>query len=1064
MLSAVTLISVTDLYSRALAEGGVRHTMATTHPSVLDTRLIVQDRPLGPKDYQRLRSMVDPTVESHLEWMLEDKQRYGRSQHVGLALPPDEVPREGGLLARGFFLTDFQNQVRLIEGRWPQKTPVLNDDGVQLEGAIGTDAAHRMRLSVGSSLYLVPFESQPSERIAITIVGTMEPIDIRDEYWMGYAGYFDLEGVDDDRFSLPVYLRQEDYLQGLGARFPFLVGEYGWLLYTDNNSITADGASRAIAALPALETEINKLVPRTLVLSGLDNTLVKYQRDLTLFRIPVFLFLYLLVAVILYFLFLAMGILAQTRRDEASLLRSRGASSLQLNSLLLVSDGILVLVAVGLGPLLALLLANPLLSDTLNPQGTKDSPIALGFSSNMFLLAGIGGAVTFGLIIVQSLNLTRLGIVQYLRERARPPSLPWLQRYYLDFVVLALIGLVWWQVHGRSGFVTKSLVTGALEAEPTLLLGPVLAFIGVILLIFRLLPLFARAVNRLADMVGPAWISVAFRRVAREPLPYALMTVMLILASGLSIYAATFQGTLSRSTKDRALYSLGGDLVVMANGSITTEEDLQQIPQISTISPIHRASVRVSGKPGTPSVQLLGLDSSTLAGVSWFREDFADASLPELVEVLAPRSGPDTGLLIPRDAESLGLWARMDTPGLSPTLWVRLRDGRGKYHSLALGKVTANDWGLIETPLITSQGPLEPPIRLVSIQTRLDSRLNARVGSISMDDISVTTPSDPNQRTVIQGFEVFNPWVPIPGKGVVADTLEQTTRAARSGRGGLKFSWAEPMSGEPRGLLVPPGSFPLTALGSPPFFPGEKIHLIVDDLRVPIVINGVLDYFPSVDPTFERFLLVEAEEYREYLQAITDSTPQEPQEFWLKLSEGADRELALSTIRKRIDAESLVLDSQHSVQQAQHDPLGGGSWQGLAILSVITLAASVAITLILQGAVSVQSHRIDLVVLRVLGLSGGLLRFSLAVELALVSFLGILVGSVTGLLLAIWSLGRVDITSGGLATVPPLVVTFQPWLMFTIFAVLFATSALAILVTSLLANRLQTFEVLRLGQ
>jgi len=128
------------------------------------------------------------------------------------------------------------------------------------------------------------------------------------------------------------------------------------------------------------------------------------------------------------------------------------------------------------------------------------------------------------------------------------------------------------------------------------------------------------------------------------------------------------------------------------------------------------------------------------------------------------------------------------------------------------------------------------------------------------------------------------------------------------------------------------------------------------------------------------------------------------------------------------------------------------------------LAASVAITLILQGAVSVQRHRIDLVVLRVLGLSGGLLRFSLAVELALVSFLGILVGSVTGLLLAIWSLGRVDITSGGLAAVPPLVVTFQPWLMFTIFAVLFATSALAILVTSLLANRLQTFEVLRLGQ
>ena len=179
------------------------------------------------------------------------------------------------------------------------------------------------------------------------------------------------------------------------------------------------------------------------------------------------------------------------------------------------------------------------------------------------------------------------------------------------------------------------------------------------------------------------------------------------------------------------------------------------------------------------------------------------------------------------------------------------------------------------------------------------------------------------------------------------------------------------------------------------------------------------------------------------------------------MSRENDREVVVSDIKAQVGPGPSVLDSQDLLKRAQHDPLSGRSWKGLAILSVVTLAASVAITCIVQGAASIQARRVELVVLRTLGLSSAFLKLSVVVELGLSAFLGMLTGTATGLFLAIWALERLDTTFGGLRTIPPLIVTIQPWLLVTIFAVLFGASVLAISVTSSIGDRLRAFRVLR---
>ena len=47
VLAAVTLMSVGVIYTRALAEAGLRHSLATSDQVILNTHIISQNRPLG---------------------------------------------------------------------------------------------------------------------------------------------------------------------------------------------------------------------------------------------------------------------------------------------------------------------------------------------------------------------------------------------------------------------------------------------------------------------------------------------------------------------------------------------------------------------------------------------------------------------------------------------------------------------------------------------------------------------------------------------------------------------------------------------------------------------------------------------------------------------------------------------------------------------------------------------------------------------------------------------------------------------------------------------------------
>ena len=150
IISAVTLMAVGAGYSRVLAEGGLRHTLASTSPRVLNVHLITQNRPIGTADYTLLRSAVEGISESRLGFMIRSMGRYGIVQG---AIRLRTVPSEGrpsldAPIGRPCFRTGFQEHSTLVAGRWPVGPPVISDDGVSIEAVLGKTSARQMAIMV----------------------------------------------------------------------------------------------------------------------------------------------------------------------------------------------------------------------------------------------------------------------------------------------------------------------------------------------------------------------------------------------------------------------------------------------------------------------------------------------------------------------------------------------------------------------------------------------------------------------------------------------------------------------------------------------------------------------------------------------------------------------------------------------------------------------------------------------------------------------------------------------------------------------------------------------------
>ena len=1067
VLGAVVLLSSTAGYTRVLAEAGIRHAIISKSSSSLNVQVVTQNRPLGIADYTELRSIVQHGIDQRLATLATSVERFGRTQ-AGMPATSDSSqipPSLGAPSGRPFFMTRFPEHSRLLEGNWPEGQGLTGPEGVEMQAVVGERVANDMGYEVGDRVYVTPFRAAPQERITLEITGIVAPIDSGDEFWFGSSSYFSLQTVG-EVLVVPFYVSEHDFLQVLGNRFLTAVGDFGFNIFTDPTVITAGQVGPVKESLEGLESDLNKSYPRTFVFSRLGLTLREFERDLALAKVPVYVFASLVVIVVLYFLVLITGILGRSQADELSLLRSRGGSAIQVSAVLLLADGMMAVAAVAVGPLIAWLIVRFLLLPAFGDLG--GGPIGIGLSADMYWLGAVGAVLALAVLSVSVAAKARANTGDPSSSRSRPPEVSFFHRYYLDILAVIAVVLVWWQFQERNGFLSQTLASRGLEVDPTLILGPVLGLLTAALLLMRVLPWAVKLVVWACFLGGPAWSSFSLSRLARDPVIPTSLAVLLLLATALGVFGATFQSSLSSSQKDQASYRVGGELVV--SGTRAREalaDELQHVPGVSGATPVLRDTVSVVRGQNVTSATLIAADPRVISQSTWYREDLSESSLQELTGLMSssPVDNP-LGIFLPAEAERLGIW--LDVSNLAGrdlqsdiNVWAKIADSKGRYRSVALGGFggSGNDirqgWTLFSGDLPIQTRGDEPQWHLSSLFFTTSSFVNVHSGSIHIDDVTVFGTELPDSGVLVEGFEKAGPWVPLGITFGAPDTSQIAQGIARSGTGSLLFSWTEPFSGDQRGVHIPPVRLPIPAIGDGSFAPGQRVLLRQGTSSIPLHIVGVSDLFPTVTNLNRPFLVVPFDDYVTYKSILPRrGLDVQPKEIWISLDATADRQETIENITAALPSFTGLTDRAAAADVASRNPLAGGGWNGLTFMAMTAIGLAVGAALLLQSSTAAQSFKIDTSVGRVLGLSGRQIFLSMIAEKFLLCGTAITIGAAIGYWPGLELVQMLAVTPAGTPPVPSLI----PKIHVPLLTLVLAGMVLAVLASAWYSTQLARRE------
>ena len=214
---------------------------------------------------------------------------------------------------------------------------------------------------------------------------------------------------------------------------------------------------------------------------------------------------------------------------------------------------------------------------------------------------------------------------------------------------------------------------------------------------------------------APVWLMIAMWHMARNPLQYSWLVLLLVMVTGVAVLSTTVGGTLERGQTERIYYDFGTDLRAdllgpdLRGGQSALRERSLATPGVEDAS----LAFRTDGFVGSVSMEVLAIESR-FAYITWYRGDFSSRPVNELIGDLRPGTAP-RALLVPDGASVLGLWVKVDEgiPKAALSLWVVLEDATGALRTLVMGEIFPSaEWTHLraELPELLSR-PGTPGIR-----------------------------------------------------------------------------------------------------------------------------------------------------------------------------------------------------------------------------------------------------------------------------------------------------------------------------------------------------------------
>jgi len=659
MLAAVMLVCAVPLYSEVAMTAGLRGTLNTYSQN-------------GDIVVRSLANLVSSSVISNTTQQLNQEFQ----EHLGPYLTPTQYSVQTpqyALLAQssngsfrplglnmGFIGAPVDKaapHVRLLQGRLPR----VNSDVIEI--AVLPRAASDLQATVGTvlhaSLHLINLSQKISSHnfiyLTLRVVGIFTLATTDDPFWHGedFVQNMGYTALASNQTLISVLTRASQeaapYQQIFDSSLNIL-----WYYHLDTTRITIGELNTIFQQTQTVEADISNnpafqhfpFLLQTQIYEPFSNILNDFHARSAVAQLSVVSLLILILSLVLFFVSMMASLLVDRQADAIAILRSRGASRRQVLGSLVIQGIGLGLIALVLGPLLALLIVWLLAQSTLAAadQGALNvittDPLRVALGLGPFALAAVG--ISIITLVVAVLGATRRDVLAIRREAARSSYRPLWQRLNLDLFA-ALFALV---SYGAIVYLTNSHVLDAhlrlLLLSPLALIQSVCLLLACLLLLLRLYPLLLRLGAWIAAHRRGAAPLVALAQMARAPRQSVRMTLLLALASAFAIFTLVFTATQRQRILDVAAYQAGADFSGTVPINLYTPQQLNRMTSVYRHLPGVISATLGLTKPATAggatvnvSINFKAVDANTFASTALWTQQDSSQSLSSLMGQLA---------------------------------------------------------------------------------------------------------------------------------------------------------------------------------------------------------------------------------------------------------------------------------------------------------------------------------------------------------------------------------------------------------------------------------------------
>jgi|GEM_PF-5512863 len=722
--------------------------------------------------------------------------------------------------------------------------------------------------------------------------------------------------------------------------------------------------------------------------------------------------------------FFAVGLMGSLFLDgqlaAVALWRARGWSRRRLFWLLMLQFAVISLVAAPLGLVLAYKTVQVLAARVLGSTAQVSSADLPG------LEPALVAAVAAGLALLgwQAARATDRGLVDARRQASRPAARSWWRARNLDLLLAAVGAGLLGYAHFSSG-ATATSDAGTTDPVSLLLPGVALALLAPASL--RLLALAPPIVGGRGRPLTGTLTGWQLRRHADQHVRLALL---LAFAIAVVLFASTYAATDRANVSDRTGYQAGADVRALftLTGTPAPTGVAASLPGVVASTQIYRSS----GRPGELGVDatILGIDDAGVWSAAWRGGALGSSRLDNQTKLMA--DGDPDGTVLPGEPRQLSLWVY--SSGIDGRLSAGLTDGLGAPVSAVLGDLSFSGWKQLSAPIKVTSYPLK--MRSLSIAPTGGTM----TGTIALSDLAAGG-------VVIEKFEQPDGWWrQTQGIDIAVANLPTGPGQSRDGRQAVGAN--VDLSGGTMVMRPAPGLKPLPAIVSTSTLEkmgiglGRTFTLRMESIDLPVTAVGTVDYFPTLYPGVDDFLLVPR---LGLLDRLTrgGSINAYANEVWLKVAGPSSK--VTSTIQDTMRGSLIdLVDRQQLEAAAIQDPLR----QSLHAELLIGFLAALAIVVVAFGLhfLAVTRGRVaEFAILQANGLPWRSVRRGLIAEQLILLMYGLVVGAAMGLLLSWVILPELHLGTAASDLTPPTVLVVD--------RVTAVSAAVALAVACLLAGQ-----------